>query len=307
MACREQDIRRGGLLVSTVPNDSGTRELRPCDSFWVSPDLWLESGGRAGVTYRAVVGTRTTVYVRVQNIGPTDLSRIRVQAWVCDYTFGPLPSGAFAPPGELTGFDPSTLARGGPPVVIACTLWTPDRAQLATNGGHLCIAANVYAERPQDGSVLVDEIRQCCDSHHAQRNIAVVASDADGLVRQVARLTGLPKQRPRRVLAEFFQVTDPARIGDVERELLAGSELGEKHELHVTCERIGKPRLDGRGIEHEPRGELTLDHKRPLEVTMSVELTHGVKPGTVGVFDAVTRDPRTDEIVGGARLLAVVS
>ncbi len=51
--------------------------------------------------------------------------------------------------------------------------------------------------------------------------------------------------------------------------------------------------------------EILLDPKRPQDVELQIAFDPGVTPGTVAVFDLITRDRSNDEIIGGARMLAV--
>ncbi len=61
-------------------------------------------------TGRAIVGDTMTVWARVHNIGKQQYGRITVEAWVCDYTAGPLPTGRLGNPGDLIGFQRAAIA-----------------------------------------------------------------------------------------------------------------------------------------------------------------------------------------------------
>ncbi len=280
MPCTDENTRSGALLIDTIPDDSRNRELKPCDNFWTSPDLWLENANDPGTeTGRAIVGDTMTVWARVHNIGKQQYGRITVEAWVCDYTAGPLPTGRLGNPGDLIGYQRAAIAPGAQAEIACAPTWRPDRAQLSINRGHVCIAANVYATEPEDGDALgAGFIRQCCNSHHAQRNIGISGADGDGLVRQMMRMQGIPGEKPIEALMEIFQVTDRTRFGEVERRLLKGSELARKYELDLTCERVAQGTLSGAKFKGEPRVEILLDPKRPQDVELQIAFDPGCPP-----------------------------
>lgn len=304
MACSEQDVRSGDSVIRTLDGDSGSRPIQPCDNFWSSPDLWVEGGpdrtsAREGVTM--------TIVARVTNGGKTPYEDINVEAWVCDYTAGPLPTGQLDPPGRVTGFAPGPLNPGQSAVIRCAPTWVPTSTQARTNGGHLCLAANVWAETPTDGAELpaARAILPCCNSHHAQRNIAVVAvSRRVKSMKQSMNLWGMRKHKEQRVLIELFPVTDRKAFGAGELDLLRSSRYGKK----LKRWQLGDPKeakisLEGDGIKGR-RGELVLTPRRPQVVTINVT-PPPADPGTIFLFDTVTRDGLNHEPLGGARLMVV--
>lgn len=175
MACTGANTFSGPLVIRYKTSDNGTRPIVPCDStnpYWGSPDIWLVGGVDPGT---AKVGTANTVVVQVTNISGETVQDVSVQAWVCDFTVGIGPASGLASAGganPLTGYV-SELAASSSVQIQCAPAWTPVAADAALNGGHVCLAANSYSGT--DGlSIPPSAFNFCCDSHHAQRNIAVV-------------------------------------------------------------------------------------------------------------------------------------
>lgn len=176
MPCNE--VVHGALLIKDSPTDAGTRPFADGDSepYWNSPSIRLVGGVDDGT---AKVGAQNTIVVTVANISQNPLSDVSVEVWVCDFTMGVSPASSLTssnPGGQaLTGFFSGPLAPGAQHD-ISTSPWTPVAADAALNGGHVCIAANCYADG--DGEPLSAEgnaFQFLCDTHHAQRNIHVAA------------------------------------------------------------------------------------------------------------------------------------
>jgi hypothetical protein len=305
MPCSEQQLRRGALLISTVANDTiQNRPIEPCTNFWSSPDLWI-TGGVDRTTARE--GAEIVINVRVTNGGSQPLSDINVEAWVCDYTAGALPTGQIVPPGRTTGFAPGPLNQGQSTVIRCAPTWVPTHAQAVMNGGHLCLAANVWSDSPADGVELpaTGTILPCCNTHHAQRNIALVAL-TEMRIKQGMRLWGAGGQEGQEVLLEFFPVTDEKLFGEGERDLIEHSPWAGRLDPHLADPDGTKIAIAGREVTGR-RALLKLSPTKSRDLELTVELPSRDKPGAIRVFDAVTRDARTDDLVGGARLLVVTA
>lgn len=306
MACSEQDVRRGALMIRTRDGESvGDVPLDPCGNFWSSPDLWVD-GGPDRTTARE--GATMRIFARVTNGGDKPFEDINVEAWVCDYTAGPLPTGQLDPPSRVTGFAPGPLNPGQSAVIECAPTWVPTAAQVRINNGHLCLAANTWADTPPDGAELpaARAILPCCNTHHAQRNIALVAARSGMRIKQLMRLSGFEKGKEQRVLIEFRPVTDRRAFGAGELDLLRSSRYGRR----LKRWQLGNPKeakieLVGENVEGT-RGELVLRPGKPREVTMDVGVPGGLQPGTILLFDTVTREPRTRDLLGGARLMVLV-
>jgi hypothetical protein len=166
-------------LIRDQAGDTGARPFADGDSevYYVSPSIALSGGIDAGT---AKVGAPNTVSVTVANISGQALQDINVEAWVCDFTMGVDPASAIASanPGgaPMTGFFAGPLAPGASHAIALSPVWTPTAGDAALNGGHVCIAANCFADAPDKGMTLASEgntFKFLCDTHHAQRNVHV--------------------------------------------------------------------------------------------------------------------------------------
>jgi hypothetical protein len=179
MPCSPTDLANSGILLIADGTDNGTRPFADGDNhvYWTNPSIVLSGGIDAGT---ARVGVQNTVTVTVTNISGQALSDINVEAWVCDFTMGVSPSSALpsSNPGgaAMTGYFAGPLAPSGSHPISVAPVWTPTAGDAALNGGHVCIAANCYGDPPDKSLTLADEgntFNFLCNSHHAQRNIAV--------------------------------------------------------------------------------------------------------------------------------------
>ncbi len=230
MACSQSNTFSGPLVIRYKNGDTGTRPIDPCDvtnPYWLSPDLYL-TGGIDSATAR--VGAQNTVNVRVNNISGQTVTGVNVQAWVCDFTAGIGPSSGLASAGgvtPMTGFV-NQIGAGQSATVTCSPVWTPVPADAALNGGHVCLAANCYSDG--DGlSIPPGAFAMCCDSHHAQHNIAVVQVQG-GQMRSVrfSVLVANPSLE-RELVANVAvrQVSSRFALGVPERQLLIDQGLVE--------------------------------------------------------------------------------
>ena len=180
MPCAPQDVKSGGLLIRDSGADTGARPFANGDNepYWNSPSINLFING-ANQNGLAKVGAQNAVVVTVTNISQAPLSDVSVEVWVCDFTMGVSPSTSLnsSNPGgaPMTGFFAGPLAPAASHDITAGP-WTPVAADATLNGGHVCIAANCFADN--DGGPLASEgnaFKFLCDSHHGQRNIHVAA------------------------------------------------------------------------------------------------------------------------------------
>jgi hypothetical protein len=180
MPCSPADLANTGvLLIPDQAGDTGARPFADGDNevYYLSPSIVLSGGVDAGT---AKVGAPNTVSVTVKNISGQALQDVNVEAWVCDFTMGVDPASALASsnPGgaPMTGFFAGPLPPGASQAIAVSPVWTPTVSDAALNGGHVCIAANCFADPPDKGMTLAAEgnaFKFLCDTHHAQRNIHV--------------------------------------------------------------------------------------------------------------------------------------
>jgi hypothetical protein len=230
MACDQSNTQSGPLVIRYKNGDNGTRPISPCDGtnpYWLSPDLWL-SGGIDAAT--AKVGVQNTVNVRVTNISGQAVNDVNVQAWVCDFTAGIGPSSGLASAGgatPLTGF--VSQIGAGQSVALTCSpAWTPVSGDAALNGGHVCLAANCYSDT--DGvSIPPGAFAMCCNSHHAQHNIAVVQVQGgmQRMIRFGVVIANPDLDRQLVTNVQLRQVSSRFALGVPERRLLIDQGLVE--------------------------------------------------------------------------------
>lgn len=303
MACIGDPVS-GDLMIRTLDGDSGSREIKPCGNFWSSPDLYLV-GDRVSRTEVRVGGT-VQVAALVTNLRREAIDSIEVEAWVCDYTAGHLPNGIQRPPDRVNGFRLNPIEPGETREIVCDQLWTPTARQLATNGGHLCIVANAWSSGVDGRQLIGAEIQPCCNCHHAWRNIQIFAAGTGMRIKKLMRLWGAAgSEQPQDIFVEVFANNDAAAFGAGEKDLLEHSIWARHVKFAGRARGNGKAiTLSGRGFEGEHRAELTLDPRKPQELEIDLELPKA-KPGAVQVYDVVSRDRKTDEVIGGARMLAL--
>jgi hypothetical protein len=155
---------------------------------WVNDHIWLdiqraggpqdtgEAEGSPPPQPGGVYGTLDNligVSVDRQDHG-TDPNEVIVQAFVCNPSVGVgVSNGNLLSAGGqagLQGFFPAGTSFPAPQAVHID--WYPTSAEAAINGGHVCIAANVY-DTAGDGAPLTAGAFNLSDVHMAQRNIHI--------------------------------------------------------------------------------------------------------------------------------------
>lgn len=305
MPCAEGEIKSGKLLIKRNATDNGQRPIDPCTNFWSSPDLWVDGGPS---NTQAQEGVAHTIKARVKNISTNEtVEDVNVEAWVCDYTAGPLPTGQLSPPGRVTGFRPGALGPGASAVISCAPTWTPTSAQVAMNNGHLCLAANTWAELPRlDGAELPagGTLKICCDSHHGQCNINLIGADGGEEAMHSMMLRATEEMRQMHAILEINPIPGRIGFGMAEKRLLRSHKKFARRRITLARRRPRRFFVEGEGFEGQ-KAEVQFDHKRGLEVRIHVGGDRKEPRNTLQLFDITTRDPSTDELIGGARLMIV--
>jgi hypothetical protein len=305
MPCAEGDIKSGKLLMRRDGADTGARPIDPCTNFWSSPDLFV-SGGTSNT--QAQQGVVHTIRARVKNISTQAVEDVNVEAWVCDYTAGPLPTGQISPPGKVSGFRPGTLGAGASAVIDCSPTWTPTAAQVAMNNGHLCLAANTWAELPRpDGVELpaAGTLKICCDSHHAQCNISLVGTGESGEAEIDMMLRAPEELDAMRMRLELRAITGREGFGAGEKRLLRSHRKFGRRKITLSRHKPREFFFEGPGIEPTREAELEVDSKKGIRLRIHAAKAKGQPKNTLQLFDITTTDPETGELIGGARLMVL--
>ena len=171
----------GNLYIKWNSGDTGGRPIPAGSTWWLSPSIWINSPGNA----QASSGQPNLIYVQPDFVGGgsgTDSTDVTVRAWVCNPTSAPGPSGATIPSAGGAGGSKGVILAGMTGVSfplmsgLLVNDWVPTTADVAVNGGHLCIVANVFDK--SGGADSVDVTTGVMDvvnnQHQAQHNISLV-------------------------------------------------------------------------------------------------------------------------------------
>lgn len=326
------------LYIKWDSSDTGTRPIPGGSAFWLSPSIWINSPGNA----QASSGKDNYVYVQPDRIGGgTDSTDISVQAWVCNPTTAPGPGGVcIASAGGSGGLGPAIIPAMTPLSALLINDWKPTVADVAVNGGHLCIVANVWDKNGDGADLTTGAVDVINNQHHAQHNISLVMG-AQGLQLQVPvwypimealpetdRAPGVIRVQP--VRGELGQVTreqilrDPRVMLENERDeppamvspcclteppertrLRTGGEMflaGTDHRIHR-----GEGRVERMGILSEdrvsPEIRVTPQSGAAQVRTFVCEMPEG-NLGAVHEFDIV-HTTADDRVIGGIRVVLV--
>jgi hypothetical protein len=343
MACNPSNTFSGPLVIKYYAGDTGGRPISPCDGTnpnnppYLNPNIWLEGGIDAGT---AKVGVVNTVKARVTNVGAPTLSDIQVEFFVCNFTLGINAASALASsnPGgaPLTGFHAGPVSQNTS-VDIQAT-WTPAAADASVNGGHVCIAANAFAQDPQTGGpVGANDFQVCCNSFQGQRNIAVRNVVSGHAAPSIRIFVGNPSVKvAQKFTVEMVEARGSRAFRAFERNhLLTGPwvkkltaaanvpktglfthmpeikqpGVGDLYALRLSRFKVNKFQLlPGPEAHFNPglRITLPLAPKQALPIDIAIELNRKEPPGSLHVFDLVQRDEKGD-MVGGARVITLIT
>jgi hypothetical protein len=327
---------------TSPPTDDGTRPYSGSVPFYNNASIWLEgpSGHPTPSQSSTNVGHPTNVKVRVTNKGPADSQDlVHVQAWVLNPFVGPFDPAHALADALFTGFQNGISSTN----VVVCQVngspWTPTQNDLDTEGGHLCVVANVYDDNEGGPVASAADLHGPVgtDPHVGQRNIALLPAVSQGLKINVlpgaepqehtlgiervpAARFGQGEQWLLRSRANIALVRDDAGRG---RLVLAGRARGDAIPLsfsrkpvvgEISVEGVGSAlirdlttsssRRPGGGPDRGlPPGGFQLPALgEPRVATIKVDRSDA--PGSLQMFDVVQRDA-TGRIVGGLRLLSI--
>ena len=317
MPCTEETIKSGSLVIRYSEEDMGSRPINPCNNYWISGDIWLE-GGHSQT--QAKVGVENTVKVLVKNISQNAINDVNVQVWVCDFTAGVSPNSGLASAGgnsPMTGYA-ETIEGNAFKEIVCEPSWIPTDKDARLNNGHVCLAANCYSEdRIRDGALIPPGVFNfCCDSHHGQRNIAVIEVKKPS----PRPLEGVEEPSPERDFGFFAanpsevssvesvltisQVTGQEELSQSEHDLLRSGPYANR-EIHLSPYEALDFQLEGEGFEPGTEVSLSLKPNERREMKMKIVLNPAVEVDHLTSFEVVHKT-LDGELLGGFRVLALV-
>lgn len=319
MPCTEETIKSGSLVIRYSEEDIGDRPINPCNNYWLSPDIWLEGGFDAT---RAQVGVENRVKVRIKNNSENAINHVNVQVWVCDFTAGVSPNSGLASAGgdlPMTGYA-QTIDGNAFKEIVCDPPWRPNPDDAILNGGHVCLAANCYSEdiQERDGAPIpTGAFNFCCDSHHGQRNIAVIKVEKPSPERPLGegeepspeRDFGFFAANPSEVssvesVLTISQVTGQEELSQSEHDLLRSGPYANR-EIHLSPYEALDFQLEGEGFEPGTEVSLSLKPNERREMKMKIVLNPAVEVDSLTSFE-VEHKTRDGELLGGFRVLALV-
>jgi hypothetical protein len=374
MTCSQPTTNTTGVLVAWDPSDTGVRPLAANTPFWGSPNIRLalpadlaalsnpanwDIAPYAGWNGQVDTGSTYNLLVRLRN---TDTNQQRaslnLQGWVSDYTAGGVgpgsairqdpaqPAGPTNPPVSFTGFKPGPLPTPNPAnandpthmlVLQSNEQWTVNAAQAAVNGGHVCVAVNVYAEAttgdggtgtPADGGVLVGNfLDPNCDRMYGQRNIQIVTVTPGRPMRvPVMLLVPATDRCPLHAAVGIHRVVLKEAPGGVLEHVpefaLAASNQALTQLRRPDGDPLARVWVDRDGREdrnHDRNGDgdhdddhdgkhlrVNLEPGERTNVTVTVDARNH-RPGDAYALDVITTDTATNRTFGAARIYVLVS
>jgi hypothetical protein len=360
MACTDNTGTSPGLLVAYAPTDNGERPLAANVAYWVSPNIRLalqgdvanlmdpaawDSAQYANWNGQVDVGSTYTLMVRVSNTD-TNAQRasLNLQGWVSDYTIGGVgpqsviledpaqPESGSNPPTQFTGFNlgPLGIPNANDPYSNMLVLysptqqaWTVNPDQHSVNGGHVCVAVNVWADAtgngtstPVDGQIVgAGFIDPTCDRMYGQRNIQIVPVQQGQHV-QIPAMLHVP-------VTDRCPLHAAIAIRPVELKVGQGGVLQDVPELSRAARdhamtQLRQPEADplqrvwcgpnGPGDGDHDRGPLrvNLEPGERTDVTVNLD-TQNQRPGDAYALDLITTDTATGRLFGAARMFVLVT
>ena len=340
---------------TTPPTDDGTRPYGGANPVWNNACIWLE--GPPGKPTPSQTSTNvlhpTNVKVRVTNKGkadPGDL--VHVQAWVLNPFTGPFDPAHALADALFTGFVQGIAqgsdggVTGSDTNVVLCQVgnqpWIPSQNDLDTEGGHLCVVANVFDDNEGGPVASLTDLHGPVgsDPHVGQRNISLLPA-----VSQHLRFQVMPGAEQEEVALDIHRIS-AAGFGRGEQWLLTS-----RANLSYVPDKSGRKRLvlTGRGKQKDiplsfsrkaiagkitvenlasadvgelaklsrdlsggaERAESTGFHPRQFVVhpttaplAASIHIERSDDPGSIQAFDIVQRDA-SGRVMGGMRVISI--
>lgn len=373
MTCSDPTGTTQGILIAYDSTDTGTRPLAANIPYWASPNIRLalqsdlaalsnpaswDMPQYANWNGQVDVNSPYNLLIRVRN---TDASQQRaslnLQGWVSDYTAGGVgpgsairlnpsqPPGASNPPVSFTGFANGPLATAdtsnpGDPasmlVLVSNEQWVPNVNQLAVNGGHVCVAVNVWADAtsggtttPADGQPLASSfLDPTCDRMYGQRNVQIVTVGQQQHIQlPIMMLVPVTDRSPLLAAVSLRPVELKEAEGGVLRNVPELEHVATAQAITALRRPEGDP-LDHVGIaqlgpigtndpiDHIGTGQLGSIGRTDLSLRLEpgerqdIALTVGAenhRPGDAYALDLITTDTATGRPFGGARVYVLVT
>jgi len=361
MPCQPAEIKNGKLLIGYTAGDTATtpvsRPLPDGTPYWENPNIRLLNGiddGTARVDPNPANTPSQFIEVTVANMSSAPVQDVKIEVWVCDFTMGVTPSSSLASsnPGGLPmeGFTAGPI-NPGKTFPITCGPWKPTASDAALNGGHVCIAANCYLNDGTDGSPLslrpapfTNTFSFLCDTHHGQRNIAVVLQSGGMMIWPMKLGNPFLRGEFNGTIEIRRLLSKTALVKATRAQLRSNPDIVYLKRGFEELEEIGGHLVMPQGLpaakamdhgryllrlsdnEYTPlffsryRPDFALDaegagsgqsvrvHLREGQVNpmaVQVKFDAGEDPGGVHAFDMVQRDD-SGVIVGGARLMVII-
>ncbi|MBB5896051.1 hypothetical protein ACFFS4_24930 [Kutzneria kofuensis] len=330
----------GRLIIPYKAGDDGTRPIASDVAVWDGPNVRVVPIERleqyrdptAAIWNDPTDGNRVEVgkfyqlVVRATNRGdllypppgadntPTDLKQINLEGWVLGFNAG---AGALTDRlAVFAGFESGPIKPHQDFVLVSNNNpWQPTAKEVSDYNGHVCAQANIYAQEtfagdgadgtPPDGQQSGFTVFPYRDSHHAQRNLQIVAATVNTTVARNLLLAVPATDRcPLEANVAFREVElpdDPAEL----RKLVG--DFGDL-ELRTPCgDPVDKVTVDaGDGCPTDDLDiELKPGDRKLLKIT--IPQYHEQRVGDVFGFDVVTTYHDGAKVYGGARFYVVVT
>ena len=351
MTC-SQPSTTPGILVAYGAADTGARPLDPSIPYWESPNIRLalqtdipalkdpakwDMAPFAGWNGQVVVGSTYNLLVRIRNTDAEQRASLNFQGWVSDYTHGGVgpgsqiyadptqPAGMQGAPVTFTEFDLTDLLGVANPenpadpasmlVLVSEETWTPNAKQITVNGGHVCVAVNVWAEAgtagdastPADGQSLTSSfLDPTCDRRYGQRNIQIVLVPSGHIVQiHTMLLVPLTDRCPLHALTGIRRVE--LNVEKPAPELVnAARHQGIKQLLPPQGDPLAGVQIGYAGSSPGSQATISLQpgQRENLTVTLNAQKQ---RPGAAYAFDVMSTDTATKRQFGAARVFVLVT
>jgi hypothetical protein len=164
------------LLIRYNATDLGYRPIPPNQTFWESPDIWVESSDPLA---RPVAGQSNFVHARIWNLGAFDAAPVKTDFYWADPSVG-----LDAAHMHLIGSE-YVEVKSLQSVDVRCnTPWVP----VLVNSGHECLMVN---SSNWIGDPILQPFQPVQDRHVGQRNVHVIVGPPGMMVTTLLNLANL--------------------------------------------------------------------------------------------------------------------